>query len=97
MICRLTDLNRKEVVNVNDATRIGNVIDVDFDIETGRITSIIVGARRTGFGVFGREDDIVINWEMIQVIGEETILVSYTPPAERPVRRGKGYVEGLFK
>lgn len=96
MESRLTDLNRKEVVNVNDATRIGNVIDVFFDVETGRMHSIVVGARKSGFGVFGRDEDVLIEWEKIKVIGEETILVDYTPP-KQPVRRGKNYVEGLFK
>lgn len=96
MECRLTDLNRKEVVNVNDATRIGNVIDIFFDPEAGRMQSIVVGARKSGFGVFSRDEDVLIEWEKIKVIGEETILVDYTPP-KQPVRRGKNYVEGLFK
>lgn len=93
---RLTDLNRKEVVNVNDATRIGNVIDIFFDVETGQMCSIVVGTKKNGFGVFGREEDILIEWDKIKVIGEETILVDYTPP-KQPVRRGKNYVDGLFK
>lgn len=95
MECRLTDLNRKEVVNVNDATRIGNVIDVFFDVETGKMHSIVVGARKSGFG-FGRNEDVLIEWANIKVIGEETILVDYTPP-KQPTRHGKNYVEGLFK
>ncbi|HIR52027.1 MAG TPA: YlmC/YmxH family sporulation protein [Candidatus Onthovicinus excrementipullorum] len=96
MDCRLTDLNRREVVNVNDATRIGSVIDVFFDMETGKMTSIVVGARKSGFGVFGRDEDALIEWDKIKVIGEDTILVDYTPP-KQAVRRGKNYVEGLFK
>lgn len=96
MECRLTDLNRKEVVNVNDATRIGNVIDIFFDAETGRMQSVVVGARKSGFGVFGHDEDVLIEWEKIKVIGEETILVDYTPP-KQPARRGKNYVEGLFR
>ena len=36
------DFRRKEVINITDATRLGYVQDVCADLETGKITSIIV-------------------------------------------------------
>ena len=36
------DFRKKEVINITDATRLGYVQDVCADLETGRITSIIV-------------------------------------------------------
>ena len=36
------DFNSKEVININDGKRLGFVQDVCADLETGKITSIIV-------------------------------------------------------
>ena len=36
------DFRKKEVINITDATRLGYVQDVCADLETGKITSIIV-------------------------------------------------------
>ena len=36
------DFKHKEVINITDAKRLGYVQDVTADLETGRITSIIV-------------------------------------------------------
>ena len=36
------DFKHKEVININDGKRLGYVQDVCADLETGRITSIIV-------------------------------------------------------
>ena len=36
------DFRKKEVINITNATRLGYVQDVCADLETGKITSIIV-------------------------------------------------------
>ncbi len=53
----------------------GFVQDVTADLETGTITSIIVPGSTKFFNVFSSGNDIVIPWEKIKCIGEETILV----------------------
>lgn len=40
------DFRKKEVINITDATRLGYVQDVCADLETGRITSIMVARKR---------------------------------------------------
>lgn len=42
----------------------------------------------------GREDDIVIGWKDIEVIGEDTILVNYQE-CYKP-RRKKGFFSSIF-
>ena len=39
---RVCELREKEVINVCDGERLGNVCDVDFDVKTGRILSLII-------------------------------------------------------
>ncbi len=72
------DFKHKEVININDARRLGYVQDVTADLKTGTITSIIVpGSTNKLFGFFGGGNDISIPWENIVCIGEEIILVKY--------------------
>ena len=39
---RVCELREKEVINVCDGEKLGNVCDVDFDVKTGRICSLII-------------------------------------------------------
>lgn len=77
MTCRMVDMRRKEVINIKDGMRLGTVNDVEFDTANARVVAIVIYGRLRFFGLFGREDDIVIRWQDIQVIGDDTILVSY--------------------
>ena len=42
------------------------------------LTSIVIYGRLRFFGLFSREEDIVIPYDEIKVIGSETVLVSST-------------------
>ena len=70
------DFKHKEVINITDGRRMGFVQDVCADLETGKITSIIVpGSNNKILNFFSSEKDIVIEWEKIKAIGEDLILV----------------------
>lgn len=76
MSCSITDLRSKEVICRNDGTRLGNVDDVEIDICTGKVDSIIIYGRGRILGLFGKCSDVVIPWCDIDVIGDDTILVN---------------------
>lgn len=80
MLCRIDELKNKQVVCVKDGCVLGFVSDVELDTTSGALTSIIIFGRFKFFGLFGKEDDIVIPWNDIKVIGNETVLVSTEPP-----------------
>ena len=70
------DFKHKEVININDGKRLGFVQDVCADLETGRITSIIVpGGTNKLMSLFSSNNDIIIPWEKIHCIGDDLILV----------------------
>ncbi len=69
------DFKHKEVININNAKRLGYVQDVTADLETGKITSIIVPGSNKLMNLFAGNNDIVIPWTNIKCIGEEIILV----------------------
>lgn len=69
------DLKMKEVVNVIDGKRLGAITDIELDIETGRLTAIVVPGPGRFLGLFGRNEDMVIPWDKISKIGVDCILV----------------------
>ena len=70
------DFRRKEVINITDGKRLGYVQDVCADLETGKITSIIVpGGTNKLLNFFSSNNDIEIEWNKIRCIGEDLILV----------------------
>ena len=69
------DFRHKEVINIKDGRRLGYVQDVCANLETGRITSIIVPGNKRIMSMFSKEDDIIIEWEKIKCIGDDIILV----------------------
>lgn len=84
MECRIADLRNKQVVCIKDGSVLGFIYDVELNVENGSLTSLIVPGRARFLGLFGREEDIVIPWKDIEVIGQETVLVSTEPPLHRP-------------
>ncbi len=76
MVCRIVELRHKEVINSSNGCRIGFVDDVEVDTVTSQVRAIIVFGRPRFMGLLGRNDDVIIPWTDIQLIGEDTILVS---------------------
>ncbi len=72
---KISDLRMREVINVLDGRRMGMIKDIDIDLETGRITALILPGSTRLMGFFGREEEIVVPWEKIVRIGVDVILV----------------------
>lgn len=72
---KTSDLKLKEVINVLDGKRLGTITDIEIDIETGRLTAIVVPGMGKFLGLFGRNEDIIIAWDKINKIGADVILV----------------------
>ena len=75
--CSTADLRRLEIVNLCDGARLGYASDFEFDCEDARILALVICGSGGFFG-FGRDDDLIIPWNQIECIGEDTILVKLT-------------------
>ncbi len=75
---RLSELQNKNIVTVNDGRNIGNIIDVKIDEETGEILSLIVETNKNFFTFSNKGMDTEIKWKNITKIGEDVILVNIT-------------------
>ena len=79
MNCRIVDLRNKEVINIKNGARLGCVSDVEVDTCDAKLVAIVIYGRPRLFGLLGREDDCIIDWCDIEIIGEDSILVNCTP------------------
>lgn len=73
---RLSDLQNKYIVNINDGKNIGNIIDVKIDEEKGKIYSLVIEPNKNFFSFNRGKIDTEIKWESIEKIGEDVILVN---------------------
>ena len=81
-------LRLKEVIGSADGSRYGYVGDVELELDSGQVKSLIIPGRLRLFGLLGREEAVVLPWDAVRRFGEDTILVDYV--SERPPGRRKG-------
>lgn len=91
MHCTVEDLCKKEVINVDNAARVGYIGDVEVDVASGCLVCICVF---TG-GAFRPAPPVRIPWRDIVKIGEETVLVRNVP-APAPKTGGGRRLAGLL-
>ncbi len=75
MNCCITDLRNKEVICAKNGCRLGCVSDVEIDTCSGCLVAIVIWGKSRCMGLMGKDDDIRICWNDIEVIGDDTILV----------------------
>ena len=71
---RLSEIQNKDVINLNTGMKIGNIIDIKINIESCKIESLIL-ERKKFSSKFNSNDEIEIYWTQINKIGEDVILV----------------------
>ncbi|AXI09128.1 YlmC/YmxH family sporulation protein [Oceanobacillus zhaokaii] len=73
---RFKDISGKEIVNVNEGTRLGILGQTDLEIneQTGQIEAFIIPNYKW-FGLKKEGDETKIRWQSIKKIGEDMIMV----------------------
>ncbi len=69
----ISDLQRKDIINMTTGTRIGKIIDIDVN-EDGLINSLIVGELKM-MKRFNNSSETRISFKQIKTIGSDVILV----------------------
>ena len=75
---KISELRLHDVINVIDGRRLGMIKDIDIDVETGRVRSIILPGNNRVFNFFAKNEEVIIPWEKIVKIGVDVILVEYS-------------------
>jgi YlmC/YmxH family sporulation protein len=74
---KISEFQIKDVVNVADGKRLGNIGDIEINLSTGKIEAVVISGSGRVLGIFGKENEVVIPWKNIIKIGEDVILVRY--------------------
>lgn len=72
---KLSDLRTREVINVLDGKKLGSIIDIELDVERGRVLALVLPGPGKGWSVFARREEIIVHWDKIVRIGRDVILV----------------------
>jgi YlmC/YmxH family sporulation protein len=75
IMSKISEFQSKDVVNVSNGKVLGHIGDLDINVTTGKIESLIIPGNGKMMGFFGRESDVVISWRNIVRIGTDVILV----------------------
>ncbi|SEN12745.1 sporulation protein, YlmC/YmxH family [Paenibacillus sp. OV219] len=75
MNMKISDFQTKDVINIVDGRKLGQVSDLELDLRQGRIDSIVVPNYSRFFGLFGGGTDVIIPWRNIVKIGTDVVLV----------------------
>ena len=76
IIMLLSDLQNKDIINISDGKKIGNIIDAKFNVINGNIEKLVVEPSKSLFNLKNNSSEISFN--KIKKIGEDVILVEYT-------------------
>ncbi|MBR2565461.1 MAG: YlmC/YmxH family sporulation protein [Paenibacillus sp.] len=72
---KISDFQTKDVINITDGKRLGQISDLELDLKQGRIEAIIVPGYSRFMVLFGGGTDLIIPWRNIVKIGSDVILV----------------------
>ncbi|MBU8907098.1 YlmC/YmxH family sporulation protein [Desertibacillus haloalkaliphilus] len=76
---KISDMQTKDIVNIDDGSRLGNLGDLDINLYTGQIEAIIINGTGKMMSFFGKQDEVIIPWSNIIKIGADCILVQLPP------------------
>ena len=71
---RLSELQNKDIVNINNGSNIGRIIDVLINTD-GTMEALVVQKNKI-INVFSNNNEIEIKWNQIKKIGDDVILVN---------------------
>lgn len=73
---KISDFQTKDVINIVDGKKLGQISDLELDLRQGRIDAIVIPQFTRFLGVFGNGGtEVVIPWRNIVKIGADVVLV----------------------
>ena len=72
---KLSELQRKNIVNIKDGKLIGKIVDVEFDATNGYMIKFIIEKAHFMRSLFTSSEDITIKFNQIKKMGEDVILI----------------------
>jgi len=75
---RLSELMGKEIINLYDGSRLGNIAEADLllDVNEGTIMAIVLPYKGGRLSFLGGRQELVIPWEAVHKIGNEVVVIN---------------------
>lgn len=74
------ELCGKEIVQLQNGVCLGKADDLELDLETARVQSLLLLGQPRLFGLLGRDETLTIPWTDIETIGQDAVLVHTALP-----------------
>ncbi|MBQ4262674.1 MAG: YlmC/YmxH family sporulation protein [Bacilli bacterium] len=72
---KLSELQRKNIINIRDGKIVGKIVDVEVDTNSGLLIKLIIEKAHLVRNIFSSEEDITIKFTQIKKLGEDVILI----------------------
>ncbi len=72
---KLSELQRKDIINIKDGSLLGKIIDVEFDQNSGYMIKFIIEKNSFIKSLFTSNNEISIKFNQIKKLGEDVILI----------------------
>ena len=72
---KLSELSKKDIINIKDGKRIGKIVDVEFDINNGYMIRFIIESSNIIKSIFSNSEELTIKFSQIKKLGEDVILI----------------------
>ena len=72
---KLSELSKKDIINIKDGKRIGKIVDVEFDINNGYMIRFIIESSNVIKSIFSNQEEMTIKFSQIKKLGEDVILI----------------------
>ena len=72
---KLSELQKKDIINIKDGKKIGKIIDVEFDQTSGYMIHFIIEEYHIFKGIFNNRSEFNIKFSQIKKLGEDVILI----------------------
>lgn len=90
---KISDFQTKDVINIVDGRRLGQISDLELDLRRGVIEAIVVPGYTRFMGLFGGGTDLIIPWRDIVKIGSDVVLVKIE---EQRISQGQEERETIY-
>ena len=72
---KLSEIQKKDIVNIRYGKKIGRIIDVEFDPSSGYMIHFVIEKAKFVRNMFSVSDDLNIKFTQIKKLGEDVILI----------------------
>lgn len=72
---KLSELEKKDIINLSDGKKIGKIVDVEFDTTNGHLIKFVIEPTNMFKNIFSSNDEITIRFSQIKKLGEDVILI----------------------